>query len=103
MKNESRDMPIPPGGCRFKWYIGELARTAGVDAGAFRKPLWVDADDYKIYEHEIGYDYGSLVPFAETGPIMLGSGDTVASVTEMIPDEKTQGDYHQVTNKANIL
>ena len=40
------------------WYIGSLARTAGVDAGAFRKPLWVDADDYKIYEHEIGFDYG---------------------------------------------
>jgi hypothetical protein len=76
------------------WYIGSLGRTAGVDAGAFRKPLWVDADNYKIYEHEIGYDYGSLTPFAETGPIMLGSGDTVASVTEMIPDEKTQGDVN---------
>jgi hypothetical protein len=76
------------------WYIGSLARTAGVDAGAFRKPIWADADDYKIYEHEIGFDYGTLTPFAETGPIMLGSGDTVASVTEMLPDERTQGDVN---------
>jgi hypothetical protein len=74
------------------WYIGSLGRTAGVDAGIFKKPMWVSADDYKIYDHEVGFNYGTLTPFAETGPIMLGSGDTVASVTEMLPDEKTQGD-----------
>ena len=36
--------------------------------------------------------YGGLTPFAESGPIMIGTGDNVASVTEMIPDERTQGD-----------
>lgn len=76
------------------WYTGDLARTAGVDRGAFRQPIMADADDYKIYEHEIGFDYGELSPFAETGPIMLGSGDTVASVVEMLPDERTQGDVN---------
>jgi hypothetical protein len=74
------------------WYIGSLARTAGVDFGAFRQPIWADANDYKIYEHEVGLDYGDLTPFAESGPIMIGTGDTVAKVVSMIPDEKTQGD-----------
>tara|TARA_B110000908_G_scaffold135485_1_gene160296 strand:+ start:1065 stop:2546 length:1482 start_codon:yes stop_codon:yes gene_type:complete len=74
------------------WYTGDLPRTAGVDRGALRQPIWASADNYKIYEHEIGFDYSGLTPFAESGPIMLGSGDKVASVVEMIPDEKTQGD-----------
>ena len=76
------------------WYIGSLPRTAGVDRGAFRSPIWADASNYKIYEHDIGFDYGTLSPFVESGPIVIGSGDTVVSVTEMIPDEKTQGDVN---------
>ena len=78
------------------WYIGNLARTAGCDRGAFRQPIWADADDFKIYEHEIGFDYGTLTPYAESGPIMLGTGDQVVSIVEMIPDEKTQGDVNAV-------
>jgi len=74
------------------WSIGTLARTAGADRGAFRQPMMADPSDKKIYEHEVGFEYGNLSPFAETGPIMLGTGDKVISVTEMIPDEKTQGD-----------
>ena len=74
------------------WHIGELDRTAGYDRGAFRQPMMIKASDNKIYEHEIGFDYGGLTPFAETGPFMLGSGDQVVSVVEMLPDEKTQGD-----------
>ena len=74
------------------WYTGNLGRTAGHDRGAFRQPMMVAASDNKVYEHEIGFDYGGLEPFAETGPFMLGSGDQVISVTEMLPDEKTQGD-----------
>jgi hypothetical protein len=74
------------------WHIGELDRTAGYDRGAFRQPMMVKASDNKIYEHEVGLDYGGLTPFAETGPFMIGSGDQVVSVVEMLPDEKTQGD-----------
>ena len=74
------------------WYIGDLSRTAGADRGAFRQPMMASPSDYKVYEHEIGFDYGTLTPFAETGPFMLGAGDQVMSVTEMLPDEKTQGD-----------
>jgi len=78
------------------WYIGELSRTTGFDRGAFRQPMMVDPDDYKIYEHEIGFDYGTLTPFAETGPFRIGAGDKVMSVTQMIPDEKSQGDVNAV-------
>ena len=74
------------------WSIGSLARTSGVDHGAFRHPIWADADSNKIYEHEVGLSYGSLTPFAESGPIMIGTGDQIASVVEMIPDERTAGD-----------
>jgi hypothetical protein len=49
-------------------------------------------DDNKIYEHEVGYAYSGAMPFAETGPVMIGTGENVVSVTEMLPDEKTQGD-----------
>jgi hypothetical protein len=76
------------------WYIGQVARTAGVDRGAFRQPMMADPSNYKIYEHEIGFDYGALAPFAETGPFRIGTGDQVMSVTDLLPDEKTQGDVN---------
>lgn len=76
------------------WYIGELDRTAGISRGTFRQPMMAAASDLKIYEHEIGLDYGALTPFAETGPFRIGSGDQVMSVVDMLPDEKTQGDVN---------
>ena len=30
--------------------------------------------------------------FCETGPISIGKGDLISRVTDVIPDEKTQGD-----------
>ena len=74
------------------WYIGELGRTAGYDMGTYRQPIWASAENNKLYEHEVGFNYDTLTPFAESGSIALGTGDNVMSVTEMIPDEKTQGD-----------
>ena len=76
------------------WMIGNLSRTAGMDRGAFRQPMMADPEDYKIYEHEVGFDYGTLKPFAETGPFRIGTGDQVMSVTQMLPDEKSQGDVN---------
>ena len=73
------------------WMTGDIDRTAGVDRGVFRQPLWVAADGV-LYEQEIGFNYGTQTPYAETGPIALGSGDQVMAVREMIPDEKTLGD-----------
>jgi len=74
------------------WSIGLMDRTSGVDASAYRQPLMASAANYKIYEHEIGFIYDGVEPFAESGPISIGDGENVMSVTKMIPDEKTQGD-----------
>jgi len=74
------------------WTIGKLARTAGSDAGVYRFPIYSNPTDKLLYEHEVGFNYGGLKPYAESGPIMLGSGDNVMSVTQMIPDERNQGD-----------
>jgi hypothetical protein len=73
------------------WMTGELDRTSGVDRGVFREPMWISSGG-ELYEHEIGYTYGSATPYAETGPISIGAGDNVMRVTSLIPDEKTQGD-----------
>jgi len=73
------------------WITGEMDRTAGVDRGVFRYPMFI-ASDGTLYEHEIGYSYGASTPYAETGPISIGAGDNIMNVVELIPDEKTQGD-----------
>ncbi len=54
-----------------------------------------------IYEHEVGLNVDSSSIFAESGPISIGAGDQVARVTELIPDEKTQGDVN-VTFKTRL-
>ena len=74
------------------WAIGVMARTAGVDAGVYRQPIIASALNKKLYEHEIGFNYDGGEPFAESGPISIGIGDNVMAVSQMIPDEKTQGD-----------
>ena len=74
------------------WAIGSLSRTAGTDRGVFTFPLMVTSNGY-IYQHETGLlDVSQNVPFAKSGPIELGNGDQVMSVTEIIPDENTLGD-----------
>ena len=73
------------------WSTGKINRTAGVDSGVFRQPLFVNSSGV-LYEHEIGFNYDSDTPFAETGPIAIGNGDNIMNVVEIIPDELTQGD-----------
>ena len=73
------------------WSIGSLARTAGVDAGVFKSPIWWGTTGI-AYNHEKGLNYGGASIYAESGPVQLGAGDQVLSAIELIPDEKTQGD-----------
>jgi hypothetical protein len=73
------------------WNIGLMARLAGSDSGVFTYPLMVSSDGY-IYEHEVGYDYGSASVYAESGPVQLGNGDNIMSVRQVIPDEQTLGE-----------
>jgi hypothetical protein len=72
------------------WAIGTLARTCGTDRGIFSNPLMVSADGY-LYEHEVGFNYDGQTLFAESGPVELGAGDRVMSLTGLVPDEKTAG------------
>lgn len=74
------------------WTPGRLERAGAVQKGTFRNVLMVTATG-DIYEHEVGYDYGSDMPFLESGPFELGNGDNVMAVTELIPDEKTSGAF----------
>ena len=73
------------------WAIGLLARTAGTDRGVFTNPLMISTDGY-IYEHEVGFAYDSAVPYAESGPYEIGSGENIMSVRQVIPDEQTLGE-----------
>jgi hypothetical protein len=73
------------------WYYGNLARTAWVDRGVEQLPL-AAGTDYRIYEHESGFDDGSTVPaspiaaFVQSSPIDLGDGEQFIFMRRMIPD-----------------
>ena len=82
------------------WLIGDLSRTAGAPRGVFAYPMLFDDDGY-AYDHEVGLSYDTSASdttqksvFAETGPVSLGNGDNVMHVTDLITDEKTQGDVN---------
>jgi hypothetical protein len=76
------------------WSVGALDRTAWLDRGAWKYPIAVAGDHY-IYQHEVGNTNsgasrnGSI--YAETGAIEIGSGDRIAHVLQVLPDENTQG------------
>ena len=72
------------------WLIGELSRTAAVDRGVFRHPIWFDASG-NIYNHEVGNFHNGSSIFVESGPVSLGAGDQIMKVNHLIPDELTQG------------
>ena len=73
------------------WLIGNLSRTSGVQRGVFKYPFMTNAS-VDLIEHEVGYNMDGASIFAETGPISIGTGENVMSVTKLIPDELTQGD-----------
>jgi len=72
------------------WTIGTLARTAGTDRSVFRNPIMIGANGY-IYDHEVGLNYDSSTPYAESGPVQIGNGDNIMYINELIPDERNQG------------
>lgn len=74
------------------WRPGYVIRLSGVDAGVTQYPLAVSLDGY-VYEHEIGYAYDpGMMPYLESGPVEMGDGEQVQYATQLMPDEKTQGD-----------
>jgi len=73
------------------WHIGAMDRTSACDAGVFTTPVWFDSSG-NVYNHDLGHSYDGATPFVESGPMNIGNGDNVMHVTQMIPDEQTQGD-----------
>ena len=74
------------------WFIGKLERTCASDQGVFSEPIWGDETGI-FYDHELhNVPHGTLTPYAESGPISLGNGDTVMKVNQLIADEGTLGD-----------
>jgi hypothetical protein len=73
------------------WYYGTLARTAWIDRGVEQQPI-AASTDYRLYEHEIGFDDGSTVPpspiesFVQSSPIDLGDGEQIVFMRRMLPD-----------------
>ena len=43
------------------------------------------------YDHEVSLSHDGDDIFVESGPIFVGEGENIVRVTELIPDEKTQG------------
>ena len=82
------------------WATGVIDRTAGVDQGIFVNPIWADASG-NLYNQETGYTHGLVKPYAESGSISLGNGDTIMKVSKLIPDERTQGQV-EVTFKTRF-
>ena len=88
------------------WGIGILDRTAGVDAGVHRTPIWFSATG-KVYDHETGYTHEhtdneeQVFSYAESGPVEAGQGERIINVTKVIPDHKAQGEYNLVFKTRN--
>lgn len=71
------------------WMHGYLDRTAGIDTGIFRRPMYIDPDSLLHY-HELK---GVEVPgaYCETGPLEIGQGNDIAAIRQVIPDTQTFG------------
>ena len=41
---------------------------------------------------EVGFDHGAVTPYAESGPVELGSGDRVMHANKLVPDADTTAD-----------
>jgi len=75
------------------WFTGYMGRTTGVDSGAYMYPIYFCSTTNRPFDHEYGFDYHNVPkPWAETGAIEIGSGDSVMKVVGLIPDERNKGD-----------
>lgn len=93
------------------WFRGELARTAAIDSGPQRYPIFVSPDGY-IYSHESGQtaDGEDLEWSVETGDLYLSEAGNRVLVRGVWPDFEDQSgvvvmsiwskSYPQATEKA---
>tara|TARA_R110002020_G_scaffold165813_1_gene353523 strand:+ start:517 stop:2406 length:1890 start_codon:yes stop_codon:yes gene_type:complete len=79
------------------WSIGQLARTAWLDAGVEPYPRATGkiSEVNYLYDHELGNDDdGSPMDnvYVESGDFDLGEGDYYQAISKMIPDVRFTGD-----------
>lgn len=77
------------------WRVHDLSgmtatRLCGIDASPMDNPILVGSDGI-LYDHETGYDYDGLSPYATMVGFEIGAGDNIARVRRVIPDGRTQG------------
>ncbi len=77
-----------------RWWIGTLARTAGMPAGVFKYPVCAAATG-QLYEHEQGWTWG-VTPFARSAPVAFegaaGGPDKRLMVKGFVADEASLGE-----------
>jgi hypothetical protein len=76
------------------WAIGQLPRTAWIDAGAYANPYAMDTSG-NLMQHESGYTNNGAARlgncFASGGAIEIGNGEYVQDVEGILADEVAQG------------
>jgi hypothetical protein len=76
------------------WTIGELDRTAWIDAGVFANPLAVGTDNH-VYRHEDGLLANGVTRvgdiYLRSGAIDIDDGEQIIHVRKTLPDEKASG------------
>lgn len=68
-----------------EWTLGKLARTAGVDQGAYLSPVMIDPDA-QIWNHEQAAIKVSGEPYLMTGPIEVDNGNRNAALRYVFID-----------------
>jgi len=71
------------------WDVGTIARTAGIDAEVFSKPVMTGPDLY-IYNHETGVDAdgSAMDEYIESSGFMIGDGQKLMDIIQIVPDFK---------------
>lgn len=74
------------------WTYGNMPRTAWIDRGLRSYPIGASPVDNKLYNHELGYNDGSVEPnlplnaYIESSPTDIGEGDQFMLLYRVIPD-----------------
>jgi len=73
------------------WYYGNMARACWLDRGISEYPIAAGTDNY-LYNHEFGFDDGSVSPaaaitaYVRSSPMDMGDGQQFTFLSRLIPD-----------------
>ena len=74
------------------WSIGQMDRGCWIDQGVFDYPIACDSLG-NVYQHDSttlnnSENLGDAVPYAQSGPIEIGNGDSYVQCNQILPDEE---------------